>query len=600
MKPLPRLLPALLGLLLLPALGLAAGKSSMNGTRVLDEKNGVSIEVELVFNPPPPSGCAPVFITAKNPTPDDKTWKFSSTSRAGGRNSHEASGSFVVQVPAKKNISQTLLVPLAADYETGGYSSHNVTLRFNAPGYENQTFQSYDSRVEGHAAIAMSQALAARNLSTLETSLGSTSPSHMSSGKGVFASEFDPSHLPEDWLGYNGFDVVMISDTEWQGASPGARTALVQWARMGGRLSIYAKSPTTTFASLGLPGEKSGSKPFSKGELEICTWNGTDLPPTETIARYASVDGRLNHLREAFNDDKKWPLVNVLASKSFAEWQVIVFLLIFGVLVGPVNLFLLAPAGKRHKLFFTTPLISIGASLILVGLILFQDGTGGKGGRFLAVNVEPGDKTAYLEQDQFSRTGVLLSGGFETKEPVDISQVVMKDSEWTKLKKGGDGSALTTGIDSNRAFSGNWFQSRAEQGQTLRGLTATRAAIVVKSPSASPTAGPTVISQFEFPLTQLYHTDAKGTVWKSPDGQEIKTGVPVALVPADQNALKDFWNKATAPASQGASKGRLERETARNSAFFASASTAPGFLIPTLSSITWVKDTVVLYGSMPE
>jgi hypothetical protein len=124
----------------------------------------------------------------------------------------------------------------------------------------------------------------------------------------------------------------------------------------------------------------------------------------------------------------------LLGTRSFASWQVLVFLVIFGVLVGPVNLFVLAPAGKRHKLFITTPLLSIGASIVMVGLILIQDGTGGTGRRFIAINLQPDEAAAYVTQEQISRTGVLFGTGFEMKQPVLIEPVALPDTPWVKLK----------------------------------------------------------------------------------------------------------------------------------------------------------------------
>ena len=56
-------------------------------------------------------------------------------------------------------------------------------------------------------------------------------------------------------------------------------------------------------------------------------------------------------------------------------------LIIFAVLVGPLSLFLWAPAGKRQRLFLLIPAISVGFSLLLLLLILAGDGTGGTGSR---------------------------------------------------------------------------------------------------------------------------------------------------------------------------------------------------------------------------
>ncbi|NIP92090.1 MAG: hypothetical protein GWO24_00865, partial [Akkermansiaceae bacterium] len=85
----------------------------------------------------------------------------------------------------------------------------------------------------------------------------------------------------------------------------------------------------------------------------------------------------------------------------------------------------------RHRLFITTPLISLGASLLLVVLILFQDGFGGSGQRVTLMEIGP-ENTAYLSQEQIARTGVLLKTGFTTTEHGYFSPVMIKDSRWAR------------------------------------------------------------------------------------------------------------------------------------------------------------------------
>lgn len=88
-------------------------------------------------------------------------------------------------------------------------------------------------------------------------------------------------------------------------------------------------------------------------------------------------------------------------------------MLVFAVLVGPVNLFVLAPARRRHRLFFATPLISLGAAGLLVLAVILSDGTGGKGERFVWMENVPEENVSYLQQYQYSRCEAMFSTGFE-------------------------------------------------------------------------------------------------------------------------------------------------------------------------------------------
>ena len=96
-------------------------------------------------------------------------------------------------------------------------------------------------------------------------------------------------------------------------------------------------------------------------------------------------------------------------------------LIIFAVLVGPLSLFLWAPAGKRQRLFLLIPAISVGFSLLLLLLILAGDGTGGTGSREVLIQVNPQDHSALISQNQICKTSVLLNNTFQLPENAGIT-----------------------------------------------------------------------------------------------------------------------------------------------------------------------------------
>jgi hypothetical protein len=263
-----------------------------------------------------------------------------------------------------------------------------------------------------------------------------------------------------------------------------------------------------------------------------------------------------------------------------------------------VNLFVLAPPGKRHKLFITTPLLSIGASLLMVVIILFQDGIGGVGARLVLVNVVPEETAAYVMQEQACRTGVLLGGNFELKQPALIEPLALPDTPWVKLKKDMNSQAVQlTQASSQR--SGNFFQSRAEQGQSLRAVVPTRARLELKSGLAAG-AAPEIISALGFTVDSLFYIDAKGSVWKSK--QSLATGQQVQLVLSGAAELRKACSDV-AQLSEGQTKLRIEAlgngNLARGS-FMGLAKVAPTFTLETLPSIRWNEDHVIVFGPVAQ
>lgn len=565
----------------------------------LDIRTGTRVQIRSVFDPLPPSGYAPMRIVATNGTGRDSRWGFdfhSQTQHYRQQNKH--SSSFAVDVPARSTQSAMFLVPLAVDYgdssRGGGGSGHFLQVSFSGTGFDAQPKFENENRAAGGPALALSETLAEFSMTQLnketEAKLKSSGGGYYG-GTRVFGSRFDPGDLPDSWLGYSGFDFVLLSGTDWQKLKPGVRRALVEWVHLGGKLHVYlAKGVTAASPALPEPGTT------SLGIVQTFDWDGRTLPASQTVNRYWGGERRTTSLASAHTVAGSWPLLDLLGTRSFASWQVIVFLMIFGLLVGPVNLFVLAPAGRRHKLFVTTPLLSIGASVVMVVLILAQDGTGGVGRRFIAINLEPDEAAAYVTQEQVSRTGVLLGAGFEMKQPALVEPLALPDTPWVKLKNSGIGQPADLTQD-GRERRGNFFQSRAEQGQVLRAAISTRARLELK-PGAAPDAAPTLVSALGFTVDELFYTDAAGGQWQLE--KPLGTGQSATLIKSDP-ATKTVWiNKVFNPAVDTLQYALGSGSTARRSSFVATARQAPDFTLDTLSSIRWEDDHIVVFGPVAQ
>lgn len=586
------------------ATGGAIAQSEL-GRQELDRASGTRVEVRAVFDPPPPSGVLPVRVTGTNGLTRGANWTFSFTSNASQyRNSHTQTSTFSLDLPGASTRSAVFLVPLSVAYgrtSTGyGYNNHNLIVRISDTGFDAQPFESHRNRAESFVAIAISRALAENSITRLEAEVKSklSSSSRYGSGDDIFGSRFDPADLPEDWLGYSGFDFLMISHTEWEKLKPGVQTAIRQWVRLGGRLHVYAKEGADV-TPLGLPGGKeTGTERVALGEISTLRWNGRDLP-TNTVDRYYKESQRENVLTDEYakssGTSKPWELLEALGRRSFASWQVIVFLLIFGILIGPINLFVLAPQGRRHRLFVTTPLLSLVSSTLMVGLILVQDGTGGTGRRQVVIEIEPRDASACVTQEQVSRTGVLFGGGFDLKQPALIEQLTLPDSDWTRLKASARTEQGTTFTHAGLQKGGDYFRSRTEQAQLIHAVVSTRARVEIGSKSATD-ATPVITSALGFVVGELFYVDAQGDVWKTTN--ELSTGQQTTLEKSTREEFGKWW-KALASAAGATLRQSLEQiaEQSSKGRFFAKAAQAPGFTQETLPSLHWKDDRVIVFGT---
>ncbi len=600
MKPLPAVLAVVI-------LGSSAQAQKSIGS---SEEDARSLKVRSVFDPMPPTGFAPLRVDAENKTDGFMRWDLASVSRTQRfRKDSEHRGSMVLLTPPQSSQAGLFMAPMTVDYDSTGalgfVNQHEFSLGVDSTGHSSRSFPEYHARTKSFPAIAISKSLASANLTRLEEEVESRSAKSKSSpraGDAVFGSTFDPADLAEDWRGLSGFDGMMITWQEWQRLKPGQRQAVLQWVRLYGCLDVYAEAGSSV-SGLGLPeGLDQGARQHSLGRVERLVWDGRTLDAKAVVERHWGKATRRADLvseHAAVGSSPAvsgWGLQNLLGRRSFSSWQVVVFLVVFGLLVGPVNLFLLAPAGRRHRLFVTTPLLSGGMSLVMLAVVVVQDGVGGTGVRMVLVDIEPAETAAYVTQEQVCRTGVLLGGEFETKLPVLIEPLALADSPWVKLKNRPSFQAPRLYQEGAR-HGGTYFQSRVEQAHALRSVVPGRARLEMKAGLAPGTA-PEVVSSLGFSIENLFYVDEAGAVWKAEHALDSGRSVKLSA-----SQVQEFKKRVSEQADLAVGQVRRQLHDLMLSAplrntFVATARRAPGFTLATLPSIDWKEDRVLVFGSL--
>ena len=204
----------------------------------------------------------------------------------------------------------------------------------------------------------------------------------------------------------------------------------------------------------------------------------------------------------------------------------------------------------------------------------------------MEVRPDAGVNAAYLHQEQFSRTGVLTGSRFTINTPSTFQPVPIAASRWARYTdvSGAKGNFGLQPADGKLQATGDWFQSRSEQGHVLSAVVSTRGRI-----EKTDTPG-TCLSTFEFPIDTLYYLD-ESKQWHRADG--ITAGkrftlAPVAFITA-QNTL----------CSEGAAFADRNRRLflsamARPGHFVAITTRAPG--IDTHPGIRWKETRTVITG----
>ncbi len=364
----------------------------------------------------------------------------------------------------------------------------------------------------------------------------------------------DPAAWPADWRVWSAFKRVVLTDAEWTRLDGARKAALRDWVIMGGVLHLYAN--------------RTGDAPSGPSEERI----GLGVIRRATITLEAEAKAKTGFISfgPILPTNAKAELPASLAADlqpDTGRLGVSLFLMVFGILVGPVNLFVFAPAGRRQRLFFTVPALSLAASVILIIFIVVKDGFGGEGMQRGRVVLLPVTNQALVVQQQMSRTGVMLGSNFSLPAGVVLTQ----DSGGTTST-----TQKTTYLRSDDGASGDWFKSRRVQGQNVLQLVPTRARVERVAGDGGMDAAPVVQSTIGTKLRDFCYRDPSGTLWQA---DEVEPGRRVILL------------RASRQSSAGLAAGE----------FSALGGAAEGLApIATLPAIRWSEPVFMYHGPVME
>ncbi len=564
---------------------------------------GTSFRIHAPIGVLPSGGFFPVRVEIQNKTKKTLSWKINCTSEMSshGHYSFSRSGStegevrsqFLLSCPPGEQRVIDLLIPINQILE--GQSASRM-IRFDCvdANMEYSVSRSFSEEM-GRYKIGLSDKILQRfeadlvkgfSRKALSASSGYSSSSSKPCG-GV-----DVSRLPEDWRAYSGYDTLALSRLDFQSVSPGARVALDQWVRSGGHLILLndGAGPVPAFEKL-KENDGLGLRSRLDFGFDFGAFQGAELAETitrggESFATRAELDyGR-----------GSWQMGRALGSRSLSKAFLFIVLLVFAIVVGPVNLFLWANKNRRHRLFVTTPIISLGASLFLVGYIIIRDGFGGDGVRAIAIEVGgPDDKSAVILQEQFSRSGILFSPSFDLDSDSILVPVVAPESD---LNREDSASSMGTHkLDYSQTkegwdISGDLFESRSEQAQILRSVQPSRERLELVSGSAGT---PRLASSFSYELTDVFYQDENDKVWTA---AAIAPGETVTLSPSSTDADGDIGISKALARFGSSNRRQLKRLLNRNNSFVALASEAPA--VATHTSIDWEDSPTLITGLLSQ
>ena len=414
-------------------------------------------------------------------------------------------------------------------------------------------------------------------------------------------SEVDPATAPEDWRGWSALREFVLTDDDWSAMPTSSRRAMQEWLALGGHaVFLAADTDPGRLDRLGLPAAHAdGRRRVGAGEVIPLVYDAIPRPPAAEEPPPDQVPPTAWWLSSATDlierpggwQDIPWSGDGLGRRAGFAERglpvaAILSFLALLAIIAGPVNVMLLAGRGRPSRIFWTTPLISLVATGLLLGLMFLRDGVGGTGARRTLCLLDPDRNTMAVLQEQFSRTGILLGSSFPIREPS-----LMQPQQAAGGLNAQPGMASMQGsfveVEDQRR-SGDWFTSRSDQAFTLQTVRPGRGRIEWTGSGDAPE----VLSSLDVPLARIFLLDDQGRWWKTgplPPGERRR------LEPATQTEFDIIRLDFLSGASQAVARA-INRLSGQPGYAWAEAAEPGKVAIATLDAIRWSKDEAWFVG----
>ena len=195
-----------------------------------------------------------------------------------------------------------------------------------------------------------------------------------------------PARLPENWLGYTSLRAVMIAPPEWGELSEAQKSALLTWAACGGDL-FFVDGP---IEALFPPGQAPSASPGSTrayffGRIHLMSADAitaeglaATMSRTRTLqdANFSLPASGVGHWVSMGARGFRLPIPGVGGVPARAY---LLILIVFAVIIGPINYWLLHRARRQVLFVLTTPLISLIFIALLGGYVLAGEGLSVRG-----------------------------------------------------------------------------------------------------------------------------------------------------------------------------------------------------------------------------
>ena len=277
----------------------------------------------------------------------------------------------------------TIPVPVSADNENIRFAIQENGETLEQLGYTG--FQSRSPAAEASALIVAGRSAFGKVASSWPRSASGTML--IAGGRPGPAPLLDfvlePERLPTNWLGYTSLRAVILGPTEWRLLDEAQKSAILTWTACGGDLFFVDGEMRALF-----PGRQDATGSTPDPEVRAYFF-GRIHRPTSASVQASGLAAVLSAAEKVQDDNWALPAIRardwgLIAARGFRlpipgvngvpARAYLSILIVFSVLIGPVNYWLLWRRRRQVLFVLTTPLVSAVFIVLLAGYVLAAEG----------------------------------------------------------------------------------------------------------------------------------------------------------------------------------------------------------------------------------
>lgn len=197
----------------------------------------------------------------------------------------------------------------------------------------------------------------------------------------------DPDRLPTNWIGYTSLRSIVFGPDEWKGLPAEQRAAVLAWTAAGGNLLLLDTDSSSLFPAPSPPVD-----PTTPSARAYLLGRVRELSSGVVAAR--GLGAVLAESEKLQDTDLSLPLSlrtdwNAIAERGFRlpipgidgvrPRAYLFILMLFAVLIGPVNYWILARRRQQVLFVLTAPALSVLFIFVLAGYVLASEGNAAYG-----------------------------------------------------------------------------------------------------------------------------------------------------------------------------------------------------------------------------